>query len=79
VFVTIKLIITDNSEITSHIIMLQIDNRVKSEAFEALSAFHKSLEDFYNIFNFRMEFNYIMKEDLSNMLTRIFQRMKLYL
>ena len=51
VFVTIKLIITDNSEITSHIIMAtNRQTEVKSEAFEALSAFHKSLEDFYNIF-----------------------------
>jgi len=48
VFIPIKLIITDNYDVTSSII--KATNRqteVKSEAFEILSPFHKKLEDFY--------------------------------
>jgi len=49
IYIPIKLIITDNYEITSGII--RATNRqteVKSEAFEILSPFHKKLEEFYN-------------------------------
>lgn len=52
IFVPIKLIITDNYEVTSSII--KATNRqteVKSEAFEILSPFHKKLEDFYEAMN----------------------------
>ena len=48
VYVPIKLIITDNYDVTSSII--KATNRqteVKSEAFEILSPFHKTLEEFY--------------------------------
>jgi cold shock CspA family protein len=48
IFIPIKLIITDNYEVTASIV--KATNRqteVKSEAFEILSPFHKKLEEFY--------------------------------
>jgi cold shock CspA family protein len=48
IFVPVKLIITDNYEVTASIV--KATNRqteVKSEAFEILSPFHKKLEEFY--------------------------------
>ncbi len=50
-FVTIKLIVTDNTEVINRII--RATNRQTSvtlEAFESLTAFHRKLEEFYNSF-----------------------------
>lgn len=52
VYLPIKLIVTDDNEVTNNII--KATNRqteVKIEAFEALSPFHKKLEEFYASFD----------------------------
>lgn len=51
IYVPIKLIVTDDAEVTNHII--RATNRqtmVNPEAFESLSPFHKNLEEFYSSF-----------------------------
>lgn len=52
VFIPIKLIVTDNLEITN--LIIKATNRqteVKIEAFESLSPFHKKIEDFFATFD----------------------------
>jgi cold shock CspA family protein len=51
-YLPIKLIVTDNSQVTNKII--RATNRqteIKDEAFESLSPFHKTLEEFYATFD----------------------------
>ncbi|MEJ0090494.1 MAG: AIPR family protein [Limisphaerales bacterium] len=55
VFVPVKLIVTNDPEITNQII--KATNRqteVKLEAFESLTPFHRTLEEFYNSFGSEM-------------------------
>ncbi len=52
VFIPIKIIVTDNVEVTNDIIKAtNWQTEVKKEAFESLSPFHKKLEEFYASFD----------------------------
>jgi len=51
-FIPIKLIVTDDNEITNHIITAtNRQTEIKKEAFESLSPLHKKLEEFYASFD----------------------------
>lgn len=52
VFVPVKIIVTDNLDVTNDIIKAtNWQTEVKKEAFESLSPFHKELEEFYASFD----------------------------
>jgi cold shock CspA family protein len=51
-YLPIKLIVTDDSQVTNKIIMgTNRQTEIKEEAFESLSPFHKTLEEFYATFD----------------------------